>query len=152
MKAFVIGLLMSVLLCACVSLPQEIMFVPDGEFDLSATAAPDARAFQIVFVSKSNEAICLDADQWPNHLGQVHMGSTRAQVVANGRIYPAIDQNFGYCVGPRCVIRIEPRQRIEGSVAFSEFSGWNQVPEGAQLRYVVRPWFCAQRPGHNGLR
>jgi hypothetical protein len=150
MRTSTLAVLVSLALCGCASSPQRVEFVPENEFELSVAAAPGRQVFELGLTSKSDEAICLDVDQWPNTLGQVHMGSMRAQVIAASRTFPAADQNFGYCVGERCVIRIEPHQRISGFVAFSEFQGWDQNLSGAQLRYTVRPWFCGTGAARGG--
>ncbi|MGE0186550.1 MAG: hypothetical protein AB7Q23_12230 [Hyphomonadaceae bacterium] len=136
-------LLFVLLLAGCTSpAHRSTVFVPEDQFELQVSTEFDEQVFSVALVSKSDSAMCIDADQWPNRRGNLHMGSLRARVVDAGREFPAVDENFGYCVGSACDIRIEPSARLEGRIAFSTFEGWTQRTSSARLIFSVRPRRC----------
>ena len=123
---------------------SDVSFASNTEFNITIAPNDHDQAFALTLTSNSLGPLCLDIDQWPNSLGQLHMGSERAQVTADGRTYPAADRNFGYCVGPRCSIRIVRGEQLHGHIAYSEFQGWphGEGAAAAHLSFSVRPWHC----------
>jgi len=139
-------LLLAITTLSCSTTGHHIDFAPSSEYRLSISPNFQRQVFQVDLQSLSQRPLCIDFDQWPNEVGELSMGSQRAHVSADGATYAAIDRNFGYCMGPRCIIRIPPGEHLRGFISFSEFQGWNpgnHVAE-AHLDFSVGPRYCSR--------
>lgn len=132
-------------LASCVaSNDQPVIFADQREYTLTVSPNGEGQAFEVLLVSKSDTALCLGIDMWPNSLGRLHMGADLAQIEVGGRAFPARDDNFGYCIGQRCTITIQPRQSLSGRIGFAEFDGWDwrRDLEHSRLNFDVHPLRC----------
>jgi hypothetical protein len=130
------------LACAATSRGADVSFVPSSEYELSISPNLAQQTFDLTLRSKSQTSICIDLDQWPNNLGQVAGGGERAKVIASGRTFPAVDHNFGYCIGKDCQIRVSAGGYLEGHIGFSEFPGWNWQRDlrNSHVVFLIKPW------------
>ena len=108
---------------------------------------PTERQFDLILISNNSRKLCLTLAQWPNRLGQLHMGSTRAKVQTSIGVVPALDENFGYCPGglPGCDYhRIEPYGQLRGYITYAAFNDPDALvaDPNKQIEFAVYPFYC----------
>ena len=137
-------LLLIAALAACAAAARTTQPAAANDYSLDVRKDAASGTFLLSLTSRSTRPLCLGRDNWPSRVGRLHMGSQIAQVVVGSQSYPADDDNFGYCMGRGCTIRIEPGRSLRGHIAFSEFVGWNwrETLEQARLVFSVSPRTC----------
>src|SRR6266480_1580537 len=76
----------------------------DPRYRLDIVDRPNEKRFNLSLKSLDRRSLCIYFDEWPNKFGQLHFGSGRVKLESSEGTYPARDENFGYCVGPSCII------------------------------------------------
>lgn len=134
---------------ACVSTAarEPSHAVGGADYELVVQSNDVENRLDLIFNSKTARALCFSVEDWPNTLGQSAGGGGRALLHMRGRALPASDTNFGYCVGPTCEIRVEPKHSLKGHVNYSEFGDAAEIraDPAKRLQYQIRPYFCSPR-------
>lgn len=114
-------------------------------YELAITDRPAEKRFQLKVTSHDRRRICLELRRWPNEIGRVHYGRDWLILHTAEGIYPAIDENFGRCVGSGCTIHIEPLGTLEGFIAYSAFGSEKKIARltHRRLKMDMNPWVCA---------
>lgn len=117
---------------------------PSPQFRLVITDHPRESRFVVNLISLDNRALCLGVDQWPNEQGQLDTGSKRATLKSTEGAYPARNENFGYCVGQACIIRVPPGSTLTGFIGYREFGDPATIARLSkrQLVFPVSTWIC----------
>lgn len=107
---------------------------------------PEGR-FDLILRSNSQRELCLTREQWPNRSGQLHMGSSTAKVRTGTDVFPALDENFGYCPGnlSGCDYhRIDPYGELRGYIDYETFNEHEALATdpNKQLEFSVYPFYC----------
>ncbi len=125
---------------ACRTTPEPPRAAND--FHLTVVDHPGDARFNISLQAGSSP-ICFAHNEWPNLLGRVEVGATLVVTTDRGR-FPARDHESGSCIGPDCIIRLRPGQRIEAFVPYSEFPAEAAVASSGvrRLAYEITPYQC----------
>jgi hypothetical protein len=91
------------------------------------TDHPSERRVEVAFQNNSAVPICLAAEDWPSNSGDLHESSDVVYLLVQGKKFPIRNMNRGYCKGDPCTIRIQPGERIAGSMPYENFD----LPESA---------------------
>jgi hypothetical protein len=123
--------------------------VPAPRYVFKVYDHPGEKRFLLSLKSLDDRALCIYVEEWPNGKGQLHFGSTWVTLETQARVYPARDENFGYCVSERgkpCVIRIAPRSELRGFIGYAEFGDSAKIASLHQrkLRFKVSPQICKE--------
>lgn len=130
-------------LAGCVSIDER---PTSDRYALEISDSPDAKRFDLILISKDVKPICVWIDNWPNDLGQLHMGADKATLRTATAEFQAKDANFGYCPGGCGEHRIAPRGELRGFIAYSAFGDEDKIAAepNKQLSYFPWPYYCAK--------
>jgi hypothetical protein len=132
-----------ILLSACASVDER---PTSDRYVIDITDNVRAKRFDVVISSKDDRPICVWVDNWPNDLGQLHMGSDKAKLRTGSSVLAAKDANFGYCPGGCGEHRIAPRGELRGFIAYSAFGDEDKIAASPNkhLNYFPWPYYCAK--------
>lgn len=119
--------------------------IPDDEYEVVILGNHEHARYDVTFTSFSRRDMCLHVDQLPNSIGQLSFATDTVFVISNSkRHYYAEPRNFGYCVGEKCILRVEPGGQVSGFVKFSEFpsEAFANTLEVPRLVYKIIPSRC----------
>ena len=133
-----------VVLIGVASCKHEVVRPPQDHYRLLVTDNPEDTRFELMLSSMDERALCITVQQWPNQLGQLHMGSAIASLNTSEGVLPAEDENFGYCPGGCGLIRIAPGADLHGFIAYAAFGDPMRIAADAarKLTYSVKPHYC----------
>jgi hypothetical protein len=80
------------------------------------------RRIELSFVNRSEVAICLNPENWPNHDGKINEPGDDVVLVVEGKRFVMQPYNTGYCFGDDCTIRVAPRERVTGNLWYRDFN------------------------------
>lgn len=131
-----------VILSGCAGVESRLAAGP-REFDLMITDQPSLRSFEVRLTSRVNFPLCIDADAWPNALGQVAAGSRLIRLHWDSGDAFAKDGYEEYCVGG-CEVFVPAKGMIIGHVNYSVFGDptWAASLPNRSLHLDVRPARC----------
>lgn len=131
----------------CFSAAQGESGSPAPRYHLAIQDRPIEKRFLLTLRSMDDRPLCVPVEKWPNGLGQVHFGSSWVKLTSGRRVYPARDQNFGYCIednGGPCLLVIKPRGELKSFIAYAEFANpriISALPK-RRLSFPVTVWLC----------
>jgi hypothetical protein len=116
-----------------------------ARYGLTIRDLPSAKQFELTLRSLDHRPICVEIRRWPNRFGRVHFGSHWVILHTGKGIYPAINENFGRCVGPGCIIHIAPGKTLTGFIRYSAFGNEKQIAAlpSRRLQVDVEPVVCS---------
>jgi hypothetical protein len=101
-----------------------------------------AKRFVIELKNDSDEAWCIDDGTWPTQAGMMQFAGDQVWVDIDGRRFPAVDENRGYCVG-ECKIRIAPGSILTGQIPYSKFTfGQSEFGKQKKLTMAIEAELC----------
>lgn len=130
-------------LVGCVSIDER---PTSDRYALEISDNADAKRFDLILISKDVKPICVWIDNWPNDLGQLHMGADKATLRTATTELQAKVANFGYCPGGCGEHRIVPRGELRGFIAYSAFGDEDRIAAESDKRLSYFPWphYCAK--------
>jgi hypothetical protein len=116
--------------------------VPRFRFEI--TDRPQQKKFLLTLRSLDNRPLCMPFYKWPNRFGQVHFGSSWVRLESSEGTHAIRNENFGYCVGPSCIIHIPPGSTLYGFIGYEQFGDPTVIARLSQrkLRFPVLPDVC----------
>lgn len=116
-----------------------------ARYSLTTRDIGKEKRFELVLRSRDDRPICLEVRRWPNRVGHVHYGNHWVILHTSKGIYRALDENFGRCIGPECIMHIAPRKTLTGFIAYSVFGDEKKVAmlPNRHLEVDVKPVVCA---------
>lgn len=79
------------------------------------------KKFDVELENTSGKTWCIEEGSWPNSVGFLDSHSRDVWVEANGRIFPIMERNLGFCPSS-CNFRMAPGEVVRGSIPYTEFS------------------------------
>jgi hypothetical protein len=112
------------------------------DFTLHIADNPSRNRFDLTLHAGSSR-VCVAYTSWPNREGHLDTGAL-AHVVTDAGRFPAQDYNFGTCIGPDCMIRIEAGERIQAFIPYAEFPSEAAVASSSRraLEFSIDPRIC----------
>ena len=132
------------ILTGCVSATRESFAdLPSNAFSLKIENDLIVQSFNLKLTNNTNKSICIDAQDWPNNMGQLHFAADVVYAVFENTKYPIKDRNLGYCLNG-CKTVIAANSSITGQIPFSEFQGnfENLAEKNIALVYSISPFYC----------
>lgn len=101
------------MLCGCAGIDQPVPLHYEVVDD------PENEAVVLHYVNRSDHAICLSADQWPNLKGVVDRSPETVLLIVEGQVFRIGYAETGYCAG--CMIEVAPGQTVTGRFPYEGF-------------------------------
>ena len=131
-----------VVLWGCAGVESRLGAGPSA-FDLIITDQPLRQSFEVRLTSRVDFPFCIDADAWPNSLGQVAAGSQLIRLHSESGDAFAKGGYAEYCLGG-CEVFVPARGTVIGHVNYSAFGDplWVASLPNRTLYLDVRPARC----------
>jgi len=84
---------------------------------------PEERRIEITYHNDLKDTLCLSPETWPNEAGKINQASEYVFLVIDGRRFPIVDFNTGYCPeADGCALYVSPGQETSASISYSDFN------------------------------
>jgi len=77
--------------------------------------------FDIMIQNTSTKSVCIDVQNWPNNVGELHYAADIVSVEIGSKSYPIRDSNLGYCPSGCEDHKIKAGETLEGSIPYKLF-------------------------------
>lgn len=81
---------------------------------------PKNTSIDLIYSNKTNKAICVTPEMWPDKHGIILVASSRVYLQVGDKNFFMIHENGDYC--PGCATKVLPMQKINASIPYSLFN------------------------------
>jgi hypothetical protein len=82
--------------------------------------APEEGRLYVTIRNDLRHAICLYPTNWPNRAGIIEQATDRIWIEVEGRRFPMMDLDAGYC--PDCRTKLRSKQSATAFVSYTDFN------------------------------